>query len=494
MRAAVVGAGAGGLAAATLLASRGVDVTVYELGGRPGGKIGVASADGAEFDTGPTVLTLPGVADAILEEAGTRLEEEIDLVETSPAFRYLYPGGETLDVHPDVESTLADIRDELGPEAADEFAGFLDYAREVWEAAAPNFVFDEAPTLGTVLGMGLRSLGDLSAIDPTRTMWSAICDQVRSRPLRHLLARYATYVGSHPARAPATLNCIAWVELGEGHWGVSGGMFRLVEALERAARRRGAAFHYETPVEAIRGGTEANLRVEAGEAGGDFDAVVCNADVRHLVDDLWEGGGTTGVDGDQAPSMSGWTAVFRASRSITGGRAPHTVLFPEDYLDEFEAIFERGEVPDRPTIYLCDQRRAHRRSGWQGASPVFAMVNAPPVEGATERPSPGVEALGRRVGERLAEAGLLDRGDEIVWERTPGELARRHPGSRGAIYGAASNSRTAAFQRPANRVPNVEGLYLASGSAHPGGGVPMALQSGRIAADALTDDFALESS
>lgn len=489
-RVAVVGAGAGGLAAANLLAARDVDVTVFELGDRPGGKIGVETVDGAAFDTGPTVLTLPEVPDAIFRETGSCLKEEVDLVEASPAFRYLYPDGTTLDVHPDVESTLAEVREELGAEAADEFEGFLDYAGDVWEAAAPNFVFDEAPSLGTVLGMGLRSFGDVRAIDPMRTMWSAIRDQVSSRPLRHLLARYATYVGSHPKRAPATLNCIAWVELGEGHWGVSGGMFELVAALERTARRQGVEFRYETPVQGL-GEEGAGLRVEAGASGGDYDAVVCNADVRHLVDDLWEDDGGTGVDGDQEPSMSGWTAVFRADREPEAERPPHTVLFPEDYLDEFDAIFERRELPDRPTIYVCDQHEAHCRAGWEEAVPVFAMVNAPPLDGASERAAAGVEALGARVADRLAEAGLLAEDDEVVWERTPADLARRYPGSRGAIYGAASNSRTAAFRRPANRVSGVEGLYLASGSAHPGGGVPMAMQSGRLAAEALIEDFDL---
>ena len=101
-------------------------------------------------------------------------------------------------------------------------------------------------------------------------------------------------------------------------------------------------------------------------------------------------------------------------------------------------------------------------------------------------------SLQTRVLRRLAESGLIaeDEASEetVVWQRTPDELARRYPGSNGAIYGASSNSRMAAFHRPPNRVEGLEGLYLAGGTAHPGGGVPMCLQSGKLAAEALLDD------
>ena len=91
--------------------------------------------------------------------------------------------------------------------------------------------------------------------------------------------------------------------------------------------------------------------------------------------------------------------------------------------------------------------------------------------------------------QRILSAGLWKDGDSMVWRRTPAELAAQFPGSRGAIYGAASNDPLAAFKRPPNRVPGVPGLYLASGSAHPGGGLPMVALSGLAAADCVSGDL-----
>jgi 1-hydroxycarotenoid 3,4-desaturase len=486
----VVGAGMGGLSAALKLAGQGVEVEVIEAQAGPGGKVGVASVGGVEFDTGPSVLTMIPTLREVFAGAGTRLEEELSLVSgEGPTFRYMYPTGEVVEVFERPGRTLASVRDALGPKAAGELEGFLDYSRQIWEAARPNFVEGEAPNIGSMFKLGFTKLGQVMKIDPFNTMWGAICQRVQDERLRWLLARYATYNGSNPMEAPATLNCIAWVELGEGGYGVRGGMRELPRAMERVAKRLGVRFRYNSPVRSlwVERGRVMGVRLEGGEEIH-ASAVVVNADVGLLRERLLPAGVDAGLGEAQEPSMSGWTGVLRAGLGqVAGGRVAHTVLFPRAYMREFEDIFERGRVPVEPTVYLCAQSVSHGAPGWGDAEPVFVMVNAPcePVRGAT---SPEVWAqLEQVVMARLEAAGLKAASDELVWRRTPTDLAVQYPGSRGSIYGAASNSPMAAFKRPANRVKGLPGLYLASGSAHPGGGVPMCLLSGQTAARAVLE-------
>jgi 1-hydroxycarotenoid 3,4-desaturase len=490
---AIVGAGMGGLAAAIRLAAGGHRVTVFERADEPGGKVGRVEVDGCVVDTGPTVLTMRGVLEDLFEAAGTRLGDHLTLLQHSPEFRYHYDDGTRLDVGPDNGATVERIRQTLGVEAAGQFGDFMDYSRSIWEAAAPNFIFSEAPSIGSMFKLGLRQMSALRDIDPMTTMWKAITSRVDSPHLRKLLARYATYNGSDPRQAPATLNCISWVELGMGSWGIEGGMFKLPEALEQVARSLGVSFRFGADVTSLRRGADGwVLRTSDGGEPFGADCVVANSDVSHLTDDLLGPGQADRAPESGPSSMSGWNGVVRVRRRPRSERPPHQVVFPADYMAEFEDIFDRGEVPSDPTVYACAPEKAYGRDGWDDREPLFVMANAPPIDGELGNDAATWSRLKRRALERLTDADVIDEGEaveaSVVWERTPVDLARRFPGSDGAIYGASSNSKMAAFNRPPNRVERLEGLYLAGGSAHPGGGVPMCLQSGRLAAEALLED------
>jgi len=481
----IVGAGAGGLSAAITLAASGLRVLVLEAQGGPGGKAGVAEVDGVAFDTGPSVLTLPHVFAQLIASSGLDPARELRLRRASPSFRYLYPDGVSVDVHHELDDTLASVRASLGSEAAEDLDAFMRYAARIWDAAAPVFVFGPAPDVTGILGRGLAALSAVAKIDPFADMQSSIAKRVRSPHLRMLLSRYATYNGSDVRRAPATLNCIAHVELALGGWGVEGGIGALVTALVRAAERLGVTFRFGAPVEELLlEGSRGRPRVRGVRVGATellAPVVVMNADVAHVVGDLLPEGFSHGIRRSDRPSMSGYNLVLRARRRE---RAPHTVLFPTDYDAEFVDIFDRDRPPREPTVYLCAQEVCHGRPGWPDHEPLFVMANAPPEPADGERPEEAWHALRRIVVDRLLEARLIEPDDAAVWERTPRDLSRLFPGSRGAIYGASSNGMTAAFQRPHNVVSKLPGLFLASGSAHPGGGLPLAAQSGREAARA----------
>ena len=484
----VVGAGIGGLAAALALAGRGLAVRVVEAGPRPGGKAGTVEVDGVVIDTGPSVLTLPEVFAGLFERAGLRLDEWVGLRRLDPGFRYRYADGCVVEVAHDPEDTLARVRSALGSRAEAQLAAFLSYSRRIWEAAAPHFVLGPAPTWAAMVGLAVRHPVALGAVDPLRSMPAGIDRHVREPHLRMLLRRYATYNGSDPRRAPATLNCIAHVELTLGGFGIRGGIHALVDAMVAAIEARGGVIELGTRVERlwVDDGAVAGIVVAGGRRRS--RAVVVNADVGWLRDEGLPSPARY-LPRPAAPSMSGWNAALRAARRPD--RLPHEVLFPADYDAEFVDIFDRDRPPAAPTVYLCAQERCHGVTGWPDAEPVFVMANAPAEPAAGAR-SPQVWAdLEAAVEQRIRSAGLWGDGDAMVWRRTPSELAAAFPGSRGAIYGAASNDRFAAFQRPPNRIRAMPGLYLASGSAHPGGGLPMVALSGMAAADSLATSWGL---
>jgi phytoene desaturase len=477
----VIGAGLGGLSAAIHATRLGGRVEILEAQSRPGGKAGRVELDGVTVDTGPSVLTMPDVFEALWALGPD--DVAVPLRQQGGGFVYRYATGETLDVSHRLVETLDNVQAAFGDRARHDLERFVAYAEGIWRRAAPYFVYGPAPTMGGLAQLGVTGLWDLTHIDPLRTMWSSICARVEDPRLRYLLARYATYNGSNVLTAPATLNCIAFVELALGGHGVQGGIRAMVQSLVRVAEHRGVRIRLRCPVEGLTVRDGRVVGVQTAQGWREADVVVANCDAALVHRWLPQTAGTVPVE----PSMSGWNGIIRARRRAD--RPAHQVLFPPHYLEEFRDVFERDRPPEDPTVYVCAPEKAHGTQGWADEEPLFVMANAPAEPASGRRPERIHTRLEQRILERLRAMNAIDDDDRLVWRRTPSDLARQYPGSQGSIYGSSSNGMFAAFQRPSNRVAGVRGLYLASGSAHPGGGMPLAVLSGRQAIRCAEQDL-----
>ncbi|MEP1126562.1 MAG: phytoene desaturase family protein [Ilumatobacter sp.] len=476
----VVGSGVGGLACAIRLRVAGHRVTVLERNDVVGGKLALFERDGFSFDVGPSLLTLPHVLDEVFGLAGTSLAEQIDLVRLDPQFRYSWRDGSTLDVHDDPVAT-ASAFDAFTPGAGRQWRDFDDRGRVVWDVSERTFF--AGPMSGPLsLLRRMDSPADLLKIDALRTLRRAARDSFDDDRLRQWVGRYATYSGSSPAKAPATLACIPHIESRFGCWYPMGGLRALRDAFERVALHIGVEIRTSCEVTSILSTPDRVTGVQLAD-GTYIDAsiVVANADARHLYDDL-------------LPDEDALAKVRRAPRSTSGfvlcigarGKTPdilhHNVWFSGDSFQEFRAI-DAGQLAMDPTIYGCVSSTTDPSQAPEGDENWFLLVNTPPgVE--VDR-----EAYRDTVLERLADHGVdLRRRMKFCAVMTPGDIEHNYRAPGGAIYGSSSNGRLTAFLRPKNRGTK-DGLYLVGGSSHPGGGLPLVTTSARIVADMVASDL-----
>lgn len=495
----VVGAGIGGLAAAVPLAARGLAVTVVEAADAPGGKIrrlscGLGTA-AVGVDAGPTVFTLRHVFDQLFEDAGSSLEAAVRLAPATLLARHAWPDGSRLDLFADLDQSADAVGRFAGAAEARAFCAFMAEAGRIHRTLDRSFLRRQKTSpLGLSLRLGAGRLGDLLALRPYTSLMRALAGHFRDPRLVQLFGRYATYAGSNPWRAPATLMLIAHVEAA-GVWIVDGGMSALAAAVEALARRHGVAFRYGTAVTAVETarGRVRGVRLGSGERL-EATHVVFNGDPAALAEGLLGADVRAAVRAipRRARSLSALTLCLHAeARGFP--LAHHNVFFSADYAREF-ADLAAGRLPHDPTVYICAQDRGAfgRAEGSEGGGPErgLAIINAP-ADGDRGRPSPEeVNRCLETVFPALAAQGLsfaIPPGSLRV--TSPADFAARFPGSGGAIYGRASHGWAASFLRPGART-RIPGLYLAGGGAHPGAGVPMAALSGRLAAEALLKDRA----
>jgi 1-hydroxycarotenoid 3,4-desaturase len=490
----IIGAGVGGLSAAIALASAGVGVTVLERAARPGGKMReVALTDGSRIDGGPTVFTMRWVFDTLLDAAGTSLEAEVALSACSVLARHAWSDTERLDLFADPERSAEAIGDFAGAAEAARFKGFCREIRQIYQTLEGPFLKSSRPgPIQLSQRIGFSRLPDLMRLQPLSTMWGALGKHFRDPRLQQLFGRYATYCGSSPYLAPATLMLVAHVEQ-DGVWMVEGGMYRLAEALARVATRLGVDIRCNSPV------TE--VLVERGRARGVMcadgtqhtaDAVIVNADASAVGSGLFGEAVRKAVDAVPLPARS-LSAIAWTLRAQTSGfpMVRHNVFFSRAYADEFERIFRGHSLPHEPTTYICAQDRGDDPTqAPTGPERMLFILNAPPTGDQTSFDPAEIPPCLERCLTLLTRCGLSvtpEASRSVV--TGPAEFNRLFPGTGGALYGRASHGWMASFQRP-DATTRLPGLYLAGGSVHPGPGVPMAALSGQLAARSVLSGFA----
>jgi 1-hydroxycarotenoid 3,4-desaturase len=378
-RVAIIGAGIAGLTAAIDLARQGLKVAVIERAEAPGGKMRELAAGAARVDAGPTVLTMARVFESLFSDAGRSLSAYCTLRPAEILARHAWSERERLDLFADRERSQDAIGAFAGPGAARGYRRFCEDAGRVFRTLDHSFMRRPAPRLESLIaGAGWRGLGDLWQIKPFVTLWAALGAYFDNPRLRQLFGRYATYCGSSPFRAPATLMLVAHVEQ-EGVWLVEGGMHRLARALARLAEELGATIRYGAEAREIltSGGRVRGVRLADGEIV-EADAVVHNGDVAALAHGLL--GATVAPAAASVPAAArSLSAVTWAMTAQTSGfpLARHTVFFSDDYAAEFDDILARRRLPANPTVYVCAQDRGDGIENPTGAERLLCLINAP---------------------------------------------------------------------------------------------------------------------
>ena len=483
----IIGSGVAGLACAVRLAVQGLQVHVFEKNNVPGGKLGWLQMNGFCFDTGPSLFVQPENLHSLFEYAGEDINAYFNYRKVEDSCKYFFADGTILETSANKKMLLKEVLANT-KEPAKNINKYLDEVHATYTSTADIFLNQPIHKVSTFINKKIfKALAAVKLSDLFSTLHTTNTKAFSDKNVIQLFDRFATYNGSNPYRSPGMFRVIAEPELNEGVYYPEGGMISIIHALHQLAEKKGVTFHFNQSVEKIicRNGIAKGIIVNGEELFA--NVIISNVDVyntyRYLLNDEHYAGKLM----KQERSTSAIVFYWGINKSFEQLQL-HNIFFSADYEAEFDHIFQQKKLYHDPTVYVNITSKQQPSHAPDGKENWFVMVN---VAADTDYDSDTLTATCRQaVVAKLSNILGVDVASYIEEEQVmhPKIIEQNTNAYLGALYGAASNSRSTAFKRHANFSNSVKRLYFVGGTVHPGGGIPLCLKSAGIAANLIAAD------
>ncbi|MEY4853932.1 MAG: hypothetical protein RIR32_608 [Verrucomicrobiota bacterium] len=480
MKAIVIGAGFGGIAAALRLRAKGYAVTLIDRCAALGGRAQVYEREGFRHDAGPTVITAPFLFEELFTLFGERFADQVKLVPLTPWYRFQFADGDTFDYGGTLEATLAEI-ERIEPRDRAGYLALLEHSRRIYDIGFTQLSAQPFHRLGTML----RQVPHLLGLRNYETVWQMVSRHLVSDKLRRAFSIQPLLVGGNPFDTTSIYGLIHFLERAYGVHFAMGGTGAVTQALGGLMERQGIALRLSATVERIR--------IEQGIARGveladgsvlEADIVVSDADAAHLYRDLVpraEQALATRVKLSQAHYSMGLFVMYFGTTRTYPGVAHHTIWMGERYRELLNDIFHRQKLAEDFSLYVHRPTATDPSFAPAGQDSFYVLCPVPnlqaDIDWATEGPRLRdriVDALDRTMLPGLKASITAD------FYKTPEDFRDEYRSVHGAGFSVAPIFRQSAWFRFHNKSESVRNLYLVGAGTHPGAGVPGVLCSAKV--------------
>jgi phytoene desaturase len=422
---------------------------------------------------------MPQYVDELFILAGKNPIDYFQYEKLETVCNYFYEDGTRISAFADRAKFAAEIAEKT-KDSAESVIQFLEKSKNIYEITNSVFLQRSLHKFSSYFNWGtFKSLLRFPEIDAFRSMNQAIEAWFTDYKTIRFFNRYATYNGSNPYKAPATLNVIPHFEQHFGAYFPVGGMYSIASSLVKLAVDLGVKFNFNSFVDEIEVNNDKACGVKVNGLSHTADIVVSNMDVWYTYQKLLKGFSVPERIRQQERSSSALIFYWGISKPFPELEM-HNIFFTEDYSEEFKQIWADKTIYEDPTVYVNISSKNKLDDAPEGSENWFTMINVPSDTGQ-DWDTLIIEAR-KNIISKLSRNLGIDVNKLIVCEEIldPRGIDSKTFSYQGSLYGSSSNSQFSAFLRHANFSSNIKNLYFVGGSVHPGGGIPLALLSAKI--------------
>ncbi len=481
MKAVVIGAGFGGLAAALRLAARDYQVNVFDRLPGPGGRGRefVCDVDGQlfKYDAGPTVLTAPVLFEELFALFGEKLSDHVELLPVKPWYQMRFADGTQMDYGGSTAQIQAEIS-KFNSRDALHYPAFLEHSRKLFEKG-----YEE---LGTQPFLDWRSMlpvmPAMMRLRADRSVYQLTARYFSDERVRRAFSIQPLLVGGNPFDTTSIYSLIHYLERKWGVWFPRGGMAALVRSLVALGERHGVAFEWGAQAQSIEAG-DGFVQAVCLEDGRRLacDALVCNADPGYVLSQLLPKPLRQARAVSQKKYSMGLFVWYFSTNKIFGDVPHHTILFGQTYREVLAKIFDTLELPEDLSIYLHRPSATDANYAPAGHDSFYALVPVPNLSAAIGWPAVQ-ERFKQSLMQALQERILPGLSQCIVHDffLTPQYFRDELLSPHGSGFSITPNLMQSAGFRFPNRSPVLSNLYFVGAGTHPGAGVPGVVTSAKV--------------
>ncbi len=481
----IIGAGIGGLATANLLAQDGHEVHIYEKNSQLGGRAGQFKKDGFTFDTGPSWYLMPEVFDHYFKLLRTTSKKQLNLVKLSPAYKVYSGANDPLVITGNLK-TDSKTFETIEAGAGSALKDYVAKSKVTYKLSLKYFLYSNFESKKTLVTKEVLKNSKQMVQLASMPIHTYVKKFFKNQQLQQILEYPTVFLGSSPFSAPALYSLMSALDFDDGVYYPKGTMYQVVESLLNIGSKHGVTYHIDSPIKEIITAqkTAVGVKLEDGTCDS-ADYIISNADLHFTETKLLQASSRSypkryWANKEASPSA---LLIYLGIKGKIPEFEHHTLLFTDDWKDNFDAIFKRKSLPSPASLYISKTSRSDTTAP-KGHENIFILV---PLPSGIKIGNAKLETIADEYLKQIQNITGVDLKSRTV-SRTlfgPNDFSEKYNAWQSTMLGPSHKLTQSAFFRTPNKSKKLNNLFYVGANTVPGVGIPMCLISAELVTERI---------